>query len=83
MAILRIKLIGTAGQPMPGQSVKATGCDALHTNTEGMVQFLLDGDPALEIEINGSTTWAGSRSQLSRDEVFTQTASGFVRTSGA
>jgi hypothetical protein len=83
MAILRIKLVSATGQPMSGQSVKATGCDALQTNTEGLVQFLLGGDPALEIEINGSVTWAGSRSDLSRDEVLTQTASGFVRASGA
>lgn len=82
MAILRVKLISAAGQPMPGQSVKVTGCEALQTNTEGSVQFLLGADPAVEIEINGLVSWAGSPSELSRDEVFTQTVSGFVRASG-
>jgi hypothetical protein len=83
MAILRVKLVSAAGQPVSGQAVKVSGCDLLQTNAEGMAQFLLDGDADLEIEINGAMTWAGSPSGLSRDEVFTQTASGFVRTSGA
>ena len=82
MAILRVKLTSAAGQPLSGQSVKVSGCDVLQTNTEGMVQFLLAGEPALEIEINGSVDWSGSPSELSRDEVFTQTTSGFVRAAG-
>lgn len=82
MPILRIKLVSTAGQPMSGQSVKVSGCDTLQTNAEGMAQFLLGGDVDLEIEINTAVVWAGSQAQLSRDEVFTATASGFVRASG-
>lgn len=82
MAILRIKLVSADGQPMSGQSVKVSDCDTLQTNAEGMAQFLLGAGVDLDIEVNAAVIWTGSRAQLSRDEVFTATASGFERTSG-
>ena len=79
MALLKIKLMDAAGQPMSGQSVKTSGCDTLQTNALGMTQFLLSGDASVAIEINGAQVWTGNAELLLREEVFTQTAKGFVR----
>lgn len=79
MSILKIKLMDATGQPMSGQSVKASGCETLQTNALGMAQFLHDGPASLAIEINGAQVWTGNTELLAREEVFTQTATGFVR----
>ena len=79
MPILKIRLTNATGQPLPGQSVKASGCETLQTNALGMVQFLLGSDANLAIDINGAQVWTGNTELLSREEVFTQTAAGFVR----
>lgn len=79
MAILKIMLKDATGQPMSGQSVKATGCDTLQTNALGMTQFLLGGDASVAIDINGAQVWTGNAELLAREEVFTKTAAGFVR----
>lgn len=79
MPILKIRLTNATGQPLPGQSVKASGCETLQTSALGMVQFLLGGDASVSIDINGAQVWTGNAELLSREEVFTQTAAGFVR----
>ena len=78
MSILKIKVVDTAGQALPHQAVKVTGCDGLQTNAAGMAQFLLDATSA-EIDINGVCVWAGDASTLAREEVFMQSAAGFSR----
>lgn len=79
MAILRIKVTDAAGVALAAQTVKVTGADALQTNAEGMTQFLIDSDVALDIEINGKSCWAGNSAQLAKDEQFKAAGAGFAR----
>lgn len=79
MAILKISVLDGAGQAMPGQLVKVTGCDSLQTNGQGLSQFLLDDGRVLEIEIGGVPVWTGNASELARDERFQQSGAGFSR----
>ena len=79
MAIVKIYLVDAAGQPLADQTVKVTGCGALETNTEGRTQFLLEANASVDIEINGAKAWSGNSDQLTRDEKFQQSPSGFVR----
>ena len=44
-----------------------------------MSQFLIDSGIPLEIEINGAAAWSGDSGQLTKDEVFQASGSGFAR----
>ena len=82
MALLKIKVTDAAGAVLAGQSVKVSGSDALQTNAQGLTQFLLGDETALEIAINGQPCWSGATSALAKDEVFKQSAKGFTRVGG-
>lgn len=79
MAILKIKLVDAAGQALPGQTVKVSGCSVLQTNAEGRTQFLIESDVPLDIEINNTVAWSGNSADLAREEVFQQAGAGFAR----
>ena len=79
MGMLKIKVVDAAGAPLLGQTVKVTGAGALQTNAEGMTQFLIDNDVPIDIEINGKSCWAGSSTQLSREEQFKAAGASFAR----
>ena len=81
MGILRIKLADAAGAALAGQTVQVSGAGALQTNAEGIAQFLIDSNAALEIEINGKPTWSGNSALLIREELFNATGAGFTRAS--
>ena len=79
MAMLKIKLIDAGGAALVGHAVKVSGAPALKTNGDGMSQFLIDSGIPLEIEINGAAAWSGDSGQLTKDEVFQASGSGFAR----
>lgn len=79
MAILKIKVIDASGVDLAGQTVKVSGIDALQTNAQGMAQFLLGDEAVLDIAIGGQSCWSGPANTLARQEVFQQSATGFVR----
>ena len=79
MAILKIKVIDASGTDMAGLAVKLSGIDGLQTNEQGMAQFLLGDEATLDIAIGGKTCWSGNPAALARQEVFQQSANGFLR----
>ena len=79
MAILKIKVIDASGTDMAGLAVKLSGIDGLQTNEQGMAQFLLGDEAMLDIAIGGKSSWSGNAGALARQEVFQQSADGFLR----
>jgi hypothetical protein len=82
MAILKIKLIDASGAALVNQTVKVSDAGVLQTNADGVTQFLLGDGGVIEIEIAGLSCWTGDSSKLSKEEVFQQSSSGFVRVAG-
>ena len=83
MTLLKIKVIDASGAALAAQSVKVSGSDALQTNANGMTQFLLGDEAALDIAINSKSCWSGAISALAKEEVFQQSAAGFTRLGAA
>ncbi len=81
MAILKIKVIDASGTDLPGQTVKVSGIDALQTNAQGMVQFLIENGAGFEIFINGKSCWLGDTIALAKQEIFQQSGDDFTRVS--
>ena len=79
MPILKIKVLAESGADFSGVTVKVTGIDELHTNPQGLAQFLIDDAAAFDLSIAGQPTWSGSTSALARQETFKQSGQGFVR----
>ena len=68
-----------ADAALAGQTVKVTSAGALQTSAEGMVQFLVESNATLDIEINGASVWSGNSAELVRDEVFKADGPSFAR----
>lgn len=79
MPILRIKLTDAAGVALSSQTVNVSPMGELQSNADGIAQFLRGDAETVEIKINGQLAWTGSSGQLTKDESFQQSASGFVR----
>lgn len=79
MGMLKIKVVDAAGVPFANQTVKVTSAGALQTSAEGMVQFLVESNATLDIEINGASVWSGNSAELARDEVFKADGPSFAR----
>ena len=53
--MLKVKVVGAAGSPLAGQTLKVTCAGTLQSSADGMAQFLTESDAPLDIDINGTT----------------------------
>lgn len=79
MPLIKIMVCDASSQPLAGLDVVLSKCGALKSNAQGLVQFLAGEPVASELTIGGVVVWAGSLAELTRNEVFMQSASGFTR----
>lgn len=79
MPLIKIKVCDASSQPQAGISVALSGCGELKTTAEGMVQFLAGPSEPTKLSIGGAVVWTGELGELTRGEVFVQSASGYTR----
>jgi hypothetical protein len=77
MPFLKLSFLDASGAGVPGLSVQINGAaEALNTNGDGMVQFLLEEQA--QYTIAGAQVWQGDSAALQRQMSFKQAAAGFA-----
>jgi hypothetical protein len=79
MPLLKLSFLDASGAGVPGLSVQINGAaEALNTNGDGMVQFLLEEQAQYTIRAAGAQVWQGDSAALQRQMSFKQAAAGFA-----
>ena len=77
--MLQIKAVDAASAALADHTVKVSGTGALQSSVEGMAQFRIEIDAALDIDVNGASVWSGNSTELARDEMFKADGASFGR----